>query len=1018
MLDKYSNNFPEYTDHSIEHVKTVLEYADRMLTKEELNNLNPDEIYILLCACLTHDVGMCIPSSKIKRNYEEEFQKASKNNPKLTFNDFIRDKHHKLSHDFVLKEWETLKIENSQYAEAIALVALGHRKTNLLDSHIYDRDSFVNHSKVRLPYLACITRIADECDITNRRTPDLILKYYYPDNQKSQQEFEKHRHTLFVNFDYNRVIVNAECTTREVYNALIELCNKIQQTIDYCQKVVRERQYTLTVNTVNKDKIKTIGFDPKEIGFTFDVDNVFRNLVGGKLYSDKYIAIREALQNAIDTCNFRKEISPNYDPKIIMILDDEYLTIIDNGFGMDEFIVKNYFGRLAKSYYQKVEVKERYDAIAQFGIGVFSYFMICDYFQVKTRLEGSEESKALNFICYNSPDEYFYFKDDVSNINVGTEIKFHLNDEVKGELGLNYLRDLVKYYIRFVGIPILIHEGDHKITISQEDYGVNIKEDVRRSLKSMYRMLNLEFFSVALDTEDYRGECGILIQKNVSNQDNFESLEDKFESKFSFNIAICYKGIFLKDMQSDLLSNLIGKINIKTFQDINLERTAFEQTKFINNIITHFEFELINKAFQLFRELPNPSRYFVQTQFILEHLNEEKSLPALPDMNEYYFLKEEIIYCTIRNGNILYIPWYELMADLKYLIIINYSGTNLYEFKFYISKLFKISFDDLLFKPQMSLKIIEALNIKDIAKSYFKSRYKILLENRYSLFKQLEKYFLDAKFETIVFSNKMFSFYIVKIDKHVEEIDYIHVLDKQYPCLEFDENHICTLINTIIFNKNSPIIDYYLKHKRKIEKDKVLSELFEVLFTDLIDFANVISFFKSTMEIVLHKLDGIFKNWVDRIKSGGDLMKNPMMTQQMKILEELFPPDLIDTIKSLSNPYASMSDEEINIFVKNQADIMMSYYVWNEDFTLRLIDYLKDLGMIELFVAGEEDEENVLTIPHFIFIEIQDVLRELNLYLKTKFTLSKDDFPPWLVEMSVDSSILPTIKKLYSLSKS
>ncbi|MFW9880696.1 MAG: ATP-binding protein, partial [Candidatus Thorarchaeota archaeon] len=580
LLSKYERNFPEYTDHSIEHSKTVLKYADELLTDNEIDNLSPDEIYILLCACLFHDVGMCLPEEDIEKNYQKEFQKEKSFNPDLSFRDFIRKFHHIISHDFVLREWQDLDIENYEFAKAIALVAQGHRQVDLLDIDVYELKYFVRPGRdfVCLPYLACITRIADELDITHKRTPELIRRYYYPNKRESQEEFEKHRATTLVNFQDHIVYVKAKCENQEIFNVVNGLCDKVQQTLDYCQKVIRHcpssrrKSYLLTLYKI-EPRIEPIGFIPKTIGFTFDVDNVFRTLVGGKLYGDKYIAIREALQNAIDTCSFKKKVSVDYNPKIIMNLNEGNLSIKDNGFGMDDFIVKNYFGRLAKSYYQKEDIKENYDAIAQFGIGVFSYFMICNHFQIKTRFN---EKDPLNFICYNSPDKYFHFKKDNSDIDEGTEIIFHLNDEVKSELNMAKLENLVKYYIRFVNIPIIIHEGDRRLTIFQEDYAVNIKGDLIKALKPMYRTLSIEYFSIELDTEDYKGICGILIKKDSSDQYIFESFVDKFESGFDFNIAICYKGIFLRYLASDTLSQLIGKINVKTFQNVNLERTSLE----------------------------------------------------------------------------------------------------------------------------------------------------------------------------------------------------------------------------------------------------------------------------------------------------------------------------------------------------------------------------------------------------------------------------------------------------------
>lgn len=65
LLSRFSSNFPTYTDHSISHTMQVFQIASELLTDEELDLLNEDEIYILSMACILHDIGMCVPVKKI-----------------------------------------------------------------------------------------------------------------------------------------------------------------------------------------------------------------------------------------------------------------------------------------------------------------------------------------------------------------------------------------------------------------------------------------------------------------------------------------------------------------------------------------------------------------------------------------------------------------------------------------------------------------------------------------------------------------------------------------------------------------------------------------------------------------------------------------------------------------------------------------------------------------------------------------------------------------------------------------
>lgn len=170
ILQGFVTNFPEYTDHSINHSKTVLRYADHLLDTE-VQKLNEDEAYVLIMAGFLHDIGMC-PTNGMKSIIIESssFRESGKQ-----FEDYLRDIHHELSYQYITTFWKELKIVNETYAEAIALVGMGHRKVELLDFDMYNPEFVVKSGSgfVCLPYLAGVLRLADELDITNDRTPDI-----------------------------------------------------------------------------------------------------------------------------------------------------------------------------------------------------------------------------------------------------------------------------------------------------------------------------------------------------------------------------------------------------------------------------------------------------------------------------------------------------------------------------------------------------------------------------------------------------------------------------------------------------------------------------------------------------------------------------------------------------------------------------------------------------------------------------------------------------------------------------
>lgn len=128
--------------------------------------------------------------------------------------------------------------------------------------------------------------------------------------------------------------------------------------------------------------------------FTLDQERVLNLLTGDRFYSDSSAALREAVLNAIDAVYRRREIEPKLDPEILLEFDrpNLRLTIRDNGDGMNRAAVAELFTRVGASA-SKLSGSR---SVGEFGIGVISYFMAGDEFQVET-CDGVSETVALRF---------------------------------------------------------------------------------------------------------------------------------------------------------------------------------------------------------------------------------------------------------------------------------------------------------------------------------------------------------------------------------------------------------------------------------------------------------------------------------------------------------------------------------------------------------------------------------------------------------------------------------------------
>jgi hypothetical protein len=125
-----------------------------------------------------------------------------------------------------------------------------------------------------------------------------------------------------------------------------------------------------------------------------------------ELYGSPSLCVRELLQNAMDALRHRKAVIKRdsradwTEGKVEMwhSVDSnghEVVRCVDNGIGMDQFIVERFLTNVGRSYYRSSEFEQErisfrtnnidFDPCAQFGIGFMSCFMLGDRITIHTR---------------------------------------------------------------------------------------------------------------------------------------------------------------------------------------------------------------------------------------------------------------------------------------------------------------------------------------------------------------------------------------------------------------------------------------------------------------------------------------------------------------------------------------------------------------------------------------------------------------------------------------------------------
>lgn len=519
--------FPEYTPHDEDyHIANLFRISD-ILLENTYERLNTTELLLLVAAMYGHDWGMAV--SKSERYYiatkkkqesapeisllDDEFDRfedfISKHKPKIVFGsddeieleiwqEYIRQTHALRSGKRIRDYFWNL---DSSVASALDKICVGHWLdiVDISEAKSYYKDDSVNGETVNVKALTIYIRLIDLFDLAQDRTPYVLWKYVNPQNKYSKMEWKKHRALNPItcpDYDSGRVLrISGSTDDHEVYAALMDykkLCERyFKESIDFLLNMSDPR-CEIDVHLLDW-RIEPRNFKPIDIGFSLDKQQIF-NVLSDEIYnSHPYVYVRELIQNSLDAVALRKEIldrkkvgGDNIGHIYLEFNQDsnsDYILICrDDGIGMNEYVLKNYFSVLGKSYYESNDFKNKglkMHSISKFGIGILSCFSVADQMEIITKREPymEEGSKGLRVIINDIQRTFRVEELPDYKSTVGTEIKLHISAaQLHAQLKKNDI-DISKYSIteylqlilQYIDYPVFVNEqGKHTVLLSPE----------------------------------------------------------------------------------------------------------------------------------------------------------------------------------------------------------------------------------------------------------------------------------------------------------------------------------------------------------------------------------------------------------------------------------------------------------------------------------------------------------------------------------------------------------------------
>ncbi len=495
--------FEEYTDHGIRHVNTVLDYADKLIPQDSFDKLTETDIDTLVLGICLHDLGMFIKESGLKYLLvqDSEFTADENTNKKVTwkslwnnhisrvkhssyneleeiFGDkepvfditskpfcgsFIRRYHHLIAYFIAVSGFPGKEALNDVLCgidednrKLIGLLAKSHGMTMRSLKPKIDDFGYDNNLPLNVPiyYLMAVLRLADLLDADSSRAPKIISDMNSFSSKKSENQW-----TLNQLIGSNGRQWPAQTQKPETMKIIAQPKNSVQYLelkswFDYWQKeldlswsVIGEMhgdKYKLSVRRITSNI-----FDEKYISkcsfvtnpISLKVNPAIVNLLIEPLYGgNPSYGVRELLQNAIDACNERTEI--DYTPGEISVDIDtksKTFTITDNGIGMSENVITNYFLTAGASYRDSREWKESFTdekakptvvRSGRFGIGALAAFLLGESAKVTTRHINDEKGYCFE---YSAKPELLNVT-RIEKETPGTSIEVKMNEQALKKL--------------------------------------------------------------------------------------------------------------------------------------------------------------------------------------------------------------------------------------------------------------------------------------------------------------------------------------------------------------------------------------------------------------------------------------------------------------------------------------------------------------------------------------------------------------------------------------------------------
>lgn len=211
----------------------------------------------------------------------------------------------------------------------------------------------------------------------------------------------------------------------------------------------------------------------RQIPFRVDIAGIIE-IMGSSLYSRPDTPIRELIQNAFDAILRRRAKDLQFRGRIDIHQDaaSGTLTFTDDGIGLTSDEAEQYLGTLGigmtgilkgrrSTAVKSTIVGDGEGLVGQFGIGLFSAFMLADFLKVESRSEDSEEG-----VCWEAGPGTEIRLSSSDRSQFGTSVTLHLKPQFRMWCeSLESLEAAIREFADFLPVPIHVNDRAARVNV-------------------------------------------------------------------------------------------------------------------------------------------------------------------------------------------------------------------------------------------------------------------------------------------------------------------------------------------------------------------------------------------------------------------------------------------------------------------------------------------------------------------------------------------------------------------------